>query len=575
MCLKRGLLLIVLLISVPAMSLAAIPANLVTNFKPLSGVIIMPIGDEYLIDLDMSQGVAEGDLFSVITPGEVIIHPVSGKLLGNLDRVVGWLKITRVKKGYSYGHPLGAEKNFTKGTQIKRYENIPALFWDYSGDGENLLAELRSTLPHLEWMSYSAAQALRTEQPEPLADGSPRLFFIHRAGQLEVRGADFQMLGQFMSTTASTPKPAGTAAIVAAPVPRPMAKGIIVPTTPTAGQQTGGIRYKQTQDNAEFWSAKDWAGDPLGVEIVDLDGDGANEIATLFKDRLEIGRISDRSYQQLSSLELRSVDKALNLSSADLDNNGRPELFISAVSGLEVNSLIIAEKNGAYQIVQDQLPWFLHATQTPDGGKIVLGQRLGDTVNIYSPEIISLSFSNGKYQSAGKYSHPWGVNIFSLQPFLDQQGEKRFAEIDSNDRIRILTPDGDKLWESSKNYGGSGVFFSREDSTGGADFATTPTYIKPRMAVMEDGTLLAPLNEGWRYSESLQSFGPGQVVALRWDGISMIELWHSEPQAGSLIDFQYADIDNDGKSELAELIHFSRAGLLNKGRAGLRVFEFK
>ncbi|MCL1482002.1 MAG: hypothetical protein MH213_12335 [Marinobacter sp.] len=36
------------------------------DFKTVSGVVVMPTGEEYLIDLDASQGVMAGDLFSVV-----------------------------------------------------------------------------------------------------------------------------------------------------------------------------------------------------------------------------------------------------------------------------------------------------------------------------------------------------------------------------------------------------------------------------------------------------------------------------------------------------------------------------
>lgn len=573
MRLKRALLLLALLISFSTICQAKVPEQLVNSFKNLSGVIIMPIDAEYLIDLDASQGVAEGDVFSVITPGEHVIHPVTGKILGNLDKVIGWLQVTRVKNGYSYAKPLGSAKTFTKGTQIRRFENIPALFWDYSGNGEAALSELRTALPHLDWLSYNKAQTLRPESPQAVVASTPRLYFIYRAGQLEVRGADFQLLGQFQLNVAATP------AMPSSSVASPAVSSISVPApaviVPSEAKQAGGIVYEKKQDNAELWTAHEWSDNPLGVEIADFDGDGANEIAVLFKDHLEVGRVSQRSYQLLSTIGLSLVDKALNMSSADLDGNGRPELFISAVSGHAVSSLVVAEKGGAYQIVQGQLPWFLHAIRDPDGTRVVLGQELGDKINIFSTQIIRLAYRNGRYQSAGDYPHPWGTNIFSLQPFNDQQGEKRFAEISSGDRLRVLTADSDKLWESSKNYGGSLVAFPQEDTTGGGDYATTLIYIKPRLALLDASTVLAPLNEGWRLSDSFQSVGPGQVVALRWDGSSMAELWHSKPQAGSLADFQYADIDNDKKPELVELMLFSRAGLLSKGRAGLRVFEFK
>lgn len=167
------------------------------EFKPLSGVVIMQVGEEYLIDLDAAKGVAEGDLFSAVVPGERVVHPVTGEVLGTLDDVKGLLTVTRVKSGYSYARPIGDLKVLSKGDAIRRYENIKTGFWDYSGDGEALFARLREALPALEWQSYTAAQAQRPETPKPLPGGEPPLVFIHKQGQLEIRGSMFQVLASF------------------------------------------------------------------------------------------------------------------------------------------------------------------------------------------------------------------------------------------------------------------------------------------------------------------------------------------------------------------------------------------
>jgi len=538
--------------------------QLLSNLKPVEGVVVMPMGEEYIVDLDASDGIRVGDTFSVIQPGAKIIHPVTNETLGSLDETKALLRITRIKSGYSYASELLPKAKIQKGDPIRRYANFQALFWDYTGNGESVLAEIRATLPNLEWQSYADAQRLRPDQPKLLSDNQPRLYFIYRAGQLDVRGIDFQLLGEANFPPATESAPVTTAAPT--PVPR-----VGVAAVPAGGiEQTNSkiIVANQTSNDGSLWSATKWQSNPLAVEIADFDGDGQNEIAVLFKDHLDIGRVNNRSYRAVSSIAFKMVDKALTLSSADLDGNGRPELFISGMNHIEVSSLIIAESNGAYRIVQNQLPWFLRAVREPGGNKIVLGQRLGGAISIYSPEIVRLEYRDGQYQSAGSYTRPNVAKLFSLQPF----GESLFAEINYNDRLRVLTLDSATLWESSLNYGGTPVYFNQEENVG-SSIQNTSIYIKPRLELLPDGTLLVPRNEGHGISKALQLSGPGQVVALQWDGTSMTELWHSKPLSGMLVDFQYADIDNDTKPELVELIHYSTSGFLSKGSAGLQVFE--
>jgi hypothetical protein len=589
MQLFRYLIPTLLLLTAATGSWAADPVvgKIAEEFKPLSGVVIMQVGEEYLIDLDASRGVAEGDLFSAVVPGERVVHPVTGEVLGTLDDVKGLLTVTRVKSGYSYARPLGDLKALAKGDVIKRYENIKAGFWDYNGDGEPLFADLRDALPGLEWQSYAAAQAQRPEMPKPLPGGDPPLIFLLRQGQLEVRGSMFQVLASFaVGSPVVAANPVVTAPAVSSPPvavaatlhPKSAVMTTAGPSVQAGIQQpapstTSAIVQQEQTQSGDIWTGFEWPGNPAGFEVADFDLDGQNEIAVLFKQKLEIERISGGNREHIISLPLPRIDKALTISSADLDGDGKPELFISAVTGWKVTSMVVAERNGSYQVVQENLNWFLRAMQLPEGGKVVLGQRLGNDLNLYDTDVIRLAWTGKEYGSAGIYPRPWQTSIFSLQAFADEQGELQFAEISINDRIRVFTPDARERWESSTLYGGAVNFFQIPDHTGGADFATKDIYLRPRTALNGDGLLLAPLNEGLRFS-TLNALGPCQVVALKWDGTTMVEQWHTKSQDGTLADFVLADIDNDGAQEMTLLILFNREGMLNPGKAGLRVFEF-
>ena len=107
--LRRLFIAVVLLAATTMLPLtaSALYDELVRDFKPVSGIVIMPIKNEFLIDLDASRGITVGDVFAVVQPGEPIIHPETKQVIGSLDEVKGFLQVTRVKSGYSYAHPLG------------------------------------------------------------------------------------------------------------------------------------------------------------------------------------------------------------------------------------------------------------------------------------------------------------------------------------------------------------------------------------------------------------------------------------------------------------------------------------
>ncbi|OQY21062.1 MAG: hypothetical protein B6I37_09345 [Desulfobacteraceae bacterium 4572_35.2] len=131
-------------------------AQIAKDFSSVSGYVVMATGNEYIIDLDSAQGVAAGDLFSVVSKGGNIVHPVTKKIIGSLDTVSAVLKVTRIKSGYSYAVKVRGDGDLSAGTEINRFDSINATFQDQSGDSEVLKAELIAALPlchGLPWRS--------------------------------------------------------------------------------------------------------------------------------------------------------------------------------------------------------------------------------------------------------------------------------------------------------------------------------------------------------------------------------------------------------------------------------------
>ena len=61
-----------LFLLLPFTAVAEIPKEMEADFSSASGYIIMPIGDEYLVDLDATAGLQEGDLLTLVMPGEKV-----------------------------------------------------------------------------------------------------------------------------------------------------------------------------------------------------------------------------------------------------------------------------------------------------------------------------------------------------------------------------------------------------------------------------------------------------------------------------------------------------------------------
>jgi hypothetical protein len=147
-----------LLIAWPLTAEAALPLQIDQHFAPLSGSIIMPVANEYLIDLDSSANLQIGDILTLVTPGEQVLHPITKEVLGTINSPVGFLQVTQIKSGYSYARLLYSDSIPQKGNQIRRFVHVPARFLAKQGNGEELYRELKNRLPQLKWLHQGSAE---------------------------------------------------------------------------------------------------------------------------------------------------------------------------------------------------------------------------------------------------------------------------------------------------------------------------------------------------------------------------------------------------------------------------------
>ncbi len=215
-------------------ALASLTEQLRQDFSPVDGYVVMAAGAEYIIDVDSSQGVSSGDLFSVVSPGEKIVHPVSGEVIGSLDSISAVLQVTRIKTGYSYAKVLRGEATLKPGTAIHRYDSLDAVYLDETGTNQDVLSQIKEAVPTLQWQGSGVSTQ---------AD----LYFKSGGTALQVRDSQGQLLRSYALT--------GTAAPLAANAPPVMTSAIVAPKPViTPAVNTGAVQYQAPQAVSSFAS---------------------------------------------------------------------------------------------------------------------------------------------------------------------------------------------------------------------------------------------------------------------------------------------------------------------------------
>ena len=325
-----GPLVIDLLVAFGAVC-AELSEQVQTDFEVVEGVIVMPINDEYIVDLDEHDNLHVGDILTLVNPGRKIFHPETREVLGSVDDVAGFLRVTRIHSGYSYAKTLSESVQPDNGASLKRFEQVPALFVDATEDGSELARQIKVNLPQVKWLEDNSSD-------------TALLIFTLQGDALEVRTAQGDSLHRYMvtddqqlvSTTAYAPRPNVTAA--SGPKPgalQQFANSLMGTITETNEERFAkmdeAIIRQNLRDRQGIWMGPNLSGHPTGLAVADFDGDGLQEIAIAIDKKILIGRIIDGKFTQLAEVDVPGVLQLLSIDALDLDGNGRSELYLSAL----------------------------------------------------------------------------------------------------------------------------------------------------------------------------------------------------------------------------------------------------
>lgn len=593
----RSLIVAVLLLAASAIlppSASAFMENLARDFKPVSGVVIMPVKGEYLIDLDAKSNVAIGDLFTVMQPGEKVVHPVTKEVVGSIDEVKAILQVTRVKSGYSYAKAVGTAPEIVAKDKILRYENIPAVFWDYTDDGEAVYAQVKQALPTLEWQEYAATQEAKPQTPAAAA-GFQGLTFVLKPGALEVRDPAFTVLRAYAVGTAQPAAPAVVASgvpVAAAPavsasapalMPAPSGPAIVAAPAPTGSSVVGTfspaiVRQNLAEAERGVWVSPAVKESLVGVEVGELDGDGKLETALLYAHRIDITRFADGNSETVAQVDLGTGRKALAIDGADLNGDGKMELYITAAFDDRLSSMIVSGGADGYQVRKNNINYYFRNVELPGEGQVLLAQGMGDEHQDFAGAIFRVHGNGSDIQQGAKVEVPNPIRLYSFAPLTATgSGGDSIAYLSHLDNLQIYSPSGEKLWEGSERMGGSEEFITRVDPSKRPQDGdnTRDAYLQARLGRGDAGEILIPVNEGDWFRARGKTFRKSKLTAMVWNGQELLEAWHTREQNGYMADFRLADIDNDGQKEVIMAINGASTGLLGARRSSLYVFEMQ
>jgi len=439
---------------------AAVIDKVVGDFTPISGYVIMEAEGEYLIDLDASKGIAAGDLFSVIKPGERITHPVTGKVLGTLEEVKGILKVTRLQSGYSFARLLDKSTEIKRGDPIRRYANMSATLWDYTGKGETFFFQLRDQLSDLKWEDYQASQKSRPDKPSALKTGGPNLIFILTSGGLEVRDSEFQIIHSY-----GPPESLVSAAPIAA-VP-PLSK-----KAPMGSKPEEGLTYEPTYQGYQT------VGELSAVTLMADFVKDENHLLMAATDGSEV-----KVYTVEEELSLRASGRPKGMGETFAVKWWRPattaplHLAVNTITDDQVEATVFRLEGNELVPVEERMSFFLGTfDRDGDGVPETLLRQSFDRDIFWGSQIRELQLSDGGLKHIRpKFKLPKRFTVLG-STFADLTGDGKAETIFVRDKALYIYAGKKQLYKSPAEVGGS-LAVATYELDPGASFTSVKTAI--------------------------------------------------------------------------------------------------
>ena len=328
-----------------------------------------------------------------------------------------------------------------------------------------------------------------------------------------------------------------------------------------------------------------------GLTAGDVNGDGAMELAAIDTGAVYVYRRTGDDLTQLSIYKADRGDRLIGVDAADLNANGKTELYITALGNAGQLASFILEWDGSLlRNMARDLNWYFRALDTPDGGRILIGQQRGSVTTVstaselegrnrlFRGDVVTLAWRGDGLAPGDKIALPRGMNVFGFT-LADALNDDRqvLAGFDDDNHLVIVGDTGRREYKSPESFGGSLNYL---EYPSGAQFTADDRYYLPLRVHVADldgdgiNDIVAARNKDQTRNllSRYRTFGSGQLVCLNWEKIALKEKWASEPVADFVADTALADFDGDGRPEAAFAVS-TGGGFLEKAQSFIVIYN--
>ena len=320
-------------------------------------------------------------------------------------------------------------------------------------------------------------------------------------------------------------------------------------------QGLGGIRGFTKTQNFDFVLR--------AMDVGDVDGDGSDDLVLAGSEKIYVYSFTGSRQQEIGALSLAANERVHGVSVADLDGNGRAEIYVSANDNDTPVSFGLEWQDNGFRYIFRRARWYVRVLEIPGEGPTLAGQK-GYRDNPAVPGIYRLRPNGDSLQEDSRLLLPESINLFDFSMAdLNGDGVYEIIALTQQDELVVLSTGGSLLWKSSEYYGGSTRYLGELDSSKGRLFQTNEIvgkriFVPGRIIVSDTNNDNLPdvivsrnISTASRILANYKNYSSSEIHALTWNGIGLTELWRTKKIDGYVPDYQLRKAKNgDGDQAL-------------------------
>jgi len=261
--------------------------------------------------------------------------------------------------------------------------------------------------------------------------------------------------------------------------------------------------------------------------------------------------------------------KILGIDTADLDDDGILEIYVTIMDGENLSSRVLVAGDKGFTVVAERLPYYFRAIALEGKSRRIYAQQIGKGDEDFFGDVREIVKKGNAFSMGAVVKVPQYANVFTFNRFADADGKQHQVILDEDGYLRVLDDSGELLWKSGDRYGGSEVYFKRDEQQMQplSDDRYRWRFLEQRIVVTDEGLVIVPRNSGLFVVGNNRSYTKNTVYAYAWTGVSLDERWRTKESQNYLADYYY----DAQRKELVMLEVVKKEGLFDKGASTITV----